>query len=56
MVLGKGIRLWMDGKESWRNKVFVERLWRNLEYEEICLKAYESVSQARQPIQYCPNE
>jgi putative transposase len=40
----------MDGKGSWRDNVFVERLWRSVKYEEVYLKAYESVSQARQSI------
>jgi putative transposase len=47
-VLGKGIQLSMDGKGSWGDNVFVERLWRNVEYEEVYLKADESVGQARQ--------
>ena len=29
------------------NNVFIERLWRTIKYEEVYLKAYESVSQAR---------
>ncbi len=33
MVLGKGVRLSMDGKGSWRDNVFVERLWRSVKYE-----------------------
>ena len=37
----------MDGKGSWRDNVFIERLWRTIKYEEVYLKAYESVSQAR---------
>jgi putative transposase len=49
-VLGKGIQLSMDGKGSWRDNVFVERLWRSVKYEEVYLKAYESVGQARQSI------
>ncbi|KGW18065.1 transposase domain protein [Burkholderia pseudomallei ABCPW 1] len=28
-VLGRGIRLSMDGKGSWRDNVFVERVWRS---------------------------
>jgi putative transposase len=47
---GKGILLSMDGKGSWRDNVFVERIWRSVKYEEVYLKAYESVSQARQSI------
>ena len=42
-----GIRISMDGKGSWRDNVFIERLWRTIKYEEVYLKAYESVSQAR---------
>jgi putative transposase len=38
----------MDGKGSWRDNVFVERLWRSVKYEEVYLHAYESVSQARE--------
>ena len=37
----------MDGKGSWRDNVFVERLWRSVKYEEVYLKAYDSVSAAR---------
>ncbi|WP_404842400.1 MULTISPECIES: IS3 family transposase [Burkholderia cepacia complex] len=49
-VLGRGIRLSMDGKGSWRDNVFVERVWRSIKYEEVYLKAYESVSHARRSI------
>ena len=38
----------MDGKGCWRDNVFVERLWRSVKYEEVYLKAYDSVSAARQ--------
>ncbi len=41
-----GIRISMDGKGCWRDKVFVERLWRTIKYDEVYLKAYESVSHA----------
>lgn len=37
----------MDGKGAWRDNVFVERLWRTIKYDEVYLKAYESVSYAR---------
>jgi putative transposase len=49
-VLGRGIRLSMDGKGAWRDNVFVERVWRCVKYEEVYLKAYESVSHARRSI------
>ena len=44
---GHGIRISMDGKRAWRDNVFVERLWRSIKYEEIYLKAYDSVRAAR---------
>ncbi len=37
----------MDGKGSWRDNVFVERLWKTIKYEHVYLHAYESVSDAR---------
>ncbi len=45
-----GIHISMDGKGRWVDNVFVERLWRSLKYEEVYLKAYESVTEARQSI------
>ena len=36
----------MDGKRSWMDNVFIERLWRSLKYEEVYLKAYDSVRSA----------
>lgn len=45
-----GIQISMDGKGRWVDNVFVERLWRSLKYEEIYLKAYDSVREARQAI------
>ncbi|RXV64500.1 IS3 family transposase [Burkholderia stabilis] len=49
-VLGRRVRLSMDGKGAWRDNVFVERVWRSIKYEEVYLKAYESVSHARRSI------
>lgn len=40
----------MDGKGAWRDNVFVERLWRTIKYEEVYLRAYDSVSEARASI------
>ena len=37
----------MDGRGSWRDNVFVERLWRSVKYEEVYLRAYGSESEAR---------
>ena len=36
-----------DGRGAWRDNVFVERLWRSVKYEEVYLRAYEGVSDAR---------
>jgi putative transposase len=44
------IAISMDGKGAWRDNVFVERLWRSIKYEELYLRAYDSVSQARSSI------
>jgi putative transposase len=41
------IAISMDGRGSWRDNVFVERLWRSVKYEEVYLNAYESVTEAR---------
>ena len=40
----------MDGRGAWRDNVFVERLWRSVKYEEVYLRAYGSVSEARASI------
>lgn len=50
VLLGAGIAISMDGKGAWRDNVFVERLWRSIKYEEIYLRAYESVGEARASI------
>jgi putative transposase len=42
-----GARQSMDGRGSWRDNVFFERLWRSVKYEEVYLKAYDSVGAAR---------
>lgn len=41
------IKISMDGRGAWRDNVFVERLWRSVKYEEVYLRAYDSVSDAR---------
>jgi putative transposase len=45
-----GIAISMDRKGAWRDNVFVERLWRSVKYEEVYLRAYDSVSDARASI------
>ena len=50
VLAGNGIAISMDGKGAWRDNVFVERLWRSVKYEEVYLRAYDSVSEARASI------
>jgi putative transposase len=47
MLLDQKIAISMDGRGAWRDNVFVERLWRSVKYEEVYLRAYDSVSDAR---------
>ncbi len=49
-LLNQDIRISMDGKGAWRDNVFVERLWRSVKYEEVYLKAYESMADAKQSL------
>lgn len=50
VLADNGIAIRTDGKGAWRDNVFVERLWRSLRYEEVYLRAYDSVSEARASI------
>ncbi len=47
VLAANGIAISMDGRGAWRDNVFVERLWRSVKYEEVYLKAYDSVGEAR---------
>ncbi len=44
------IKISHDGRGRAFDNIFVERLWRTLKYEEVYLKEYANVSQARQGI------
>jgi putative transposase len=46
LLLDNAIAISMDGKGAWRDNVFVERLWRSVKYEEVYLRAYDSVGEA----------
>jgi putative transposase len=37
----------MDGRGAWLDDVFVERLWRIIKHEEVCLRIQASISEAR---------
>lgn len=47
ILINNGISISMDGKGRWVDNVFVERLWRSVKYEDIHLKAYGSIAEAR---------
>jgi putative transposase len=47
LLLDNKIAISMDGRGSWRDNVFIERLWRSVKYEEVYLRAYDSVGDAR---------
>ena len=42
-----GIKISMDGKGRWVDNVFIERLWRSVKYEEVYLKAYQTMKEAK---------
>ena len=50
LLLDNAIAISMDGKGAWRDNVFVERLWRSVKYEEVYLRAYDRVGEARASI------
>jgi putative transposase len=43
----RGVRISMDGRGRCLDNIFIERLWRSLKYEEVFIKGYGSVAQAR---------
>ncbi len=46
----RGVRISMDGKGRYLDNIFIERLWRSLKYEEVFIKAYGSLAEARRGI------
>lgn len=44
------VQISMDGKGRWIDNVFIERLWRSVKYEEVYLKAYQTLREARQSL------
>ena len=47
VLIENDIAISMDGKGAWRDNVFVERFWRSVKYEEVYLRAYADVPEAR---------
>jgi putative transposase len=50
VLIKNDIAISMDGKGAWRDNVFVERFWRSVKYEEVYLRAYDDVPEARRSI------
>jgi putative transposase len=50
VLTASGVRISMDGKGRYLDNIFIERLWRSLKYEDIYIKAYPSVQEARRGI------
>ena len=46
----RGVKISMDGKGRCADNIFVERLWRTVKYEEVCLKAYVNAVEARREL------
>ncbi len=46
----QGVQISMDGKGRFLDNIFIERLWRSLKYEEVFIKAYATVTEARRGI------
>jgi len=47
VLLKHGIRISMDGKGRALDNMFVERLWRSVKYEDVYLKGYETMQDAK---------
>ena len=50
ILINHNIRISMDGQGRWRDNVFIERLWKTVKYEEVYLKAYESITEAKKEL------
>jgi putative transposase len=50
ILSAQGVRISMDGKGRWMDNVFIERLWKSVKYEEVYLKGYNSISEARRAL------
>ncbi len=50
ILSSRGIKISMDGKGRWMDNVFIERLWKNVKYEEVYLKGYGTIAEARREL------
>jgi putative transposase len=49
-LAGRKVRISMDGRGRYLDNIFIERLWRSLKYEEVFIRAYGAVIEARRSI------
>ena len=47
LLLANGVTISMDGKGRAFDNIFIERLWRSVKYEEVYLKDYRTIKEAR---------
>ena len=50
ILANHNIKISMDGQGRWRDNIFIERLWKTVKYQEVYLKAYESISHGRKEL------
>lgn len=50
ILINNNIRISMAGQGRWMDNVFIERLWKTVKYEEVYLKAYESITHAKKEL------
>ena len=50
VLTAHGVAISMDGRGRWMDNVFIERLWRSVKYEEVYLKGYDSIPEARREL------
>ena len=50
LLVSHVVQISMDGRGRWMDNILVERLWRSVKYEEVYLKAYGSISEARREL------
>ena len=49
-LAARGVRISMDGRGRYLDNIYIERLWRSLKYEEVFIKAYGTVIEARRSL------
>ena len=47
LLIAAGVQGSMDGRGRWMDNVCIERLWRSLKYECVCMNAFETGSETR---------